>query len=78
MFRNYSEARRKHPVMLCEPVEGAQWRFWCPYCVRWHYHGAGPGHRTAHCFGLGDLDPWPAGYVLRLDPRYRAKRSKRD
>jgi hypothetical protein len=23
--------------------------FWCPYCVRWHYHGQGEGHRVAHC-----------------------------
>ncbi len=22
---------------------------WCPYCATFHHHGAGPGHRAAHC-----------------------------
>ncbi|WP_427365666.1 hypothetical protein [Candidatus Caldatribacterium saccharofermentans] len=34
------------------------WRVWCPFCRRWHVHGAGGkdedpmktlGHRVAHC-----------------------------
>ena len=27
------------------------WRVWCKYCDDWHYHGAGAGHRVAHCEG---------------------------
>ncbi|MGH2487192.1 MAG: hypothetical protein ACRDHE_14380 [Ktedonobacterales bacterium] len=34
----------------------------CPYCGRAHYHGAGNGHRVAHCIGEHGQD---AGYVLR-------------
>jgi hypothetical protein len=22
---------------------------WCKYCASWHLHGAGQGHRIAHC-----------------------------
>jgi len=22
---------------------------WCPFCRKWHYHGIGEGHRSAHC-----------------------------
>src|SRR5687768_17076675 len=25
------------------------WRVWCCHCDRWHDHGAGNGHRIAHC-----------------------------
>jgi hypothetical protein len=24
-------------------------RVWCGWCVRWHHHGNGYGHRVAHC-----------------------------
>jgi len=23
---------------------------WCIYCDKWHIHGAGDGHRVAHCY----------------------------
>ena len=29
-------------------VEG-QLRCYCPRCRKWHVHGAGLGHRVAHC-----------------------------
>ena len=29
------------------------WRVWCVHCGEWHYHGAGDGHRTAHCLVPG-------------------------
>jgi hypothetical protein len=36
--------------------------FWCRYCLRWHYHGAGngqpgdgDGHRVAHCINRTSL-----------------------
>ncbi len=73
------------PIFLCEPTDdGVQWRFWCPFCAAWHYHGAGPGHRGAHCLtnqmqGNGGSSEKPTnspfkatGYVLKLDPRYQA------
>ena len=22
---------------------------WCADCLRYHFHGAGPGHRVSHC-----------------------------
>jgi hypothetical protein len=25
------------------------WKVWCDWCDRWHTHGAGEGHRCAHC-----------------------------
>lgn len=62
------------PSFVCER-RGASWRFWCPYCNRYHYHGAagGPGHRVAHCI-KGPLKA--TGYCL-LPPgdydRYRWK-----
>jgi len=47
---------------------------WCIYCRCWHYHGAGDGHRVAHC----DRDDSPyqkTGYTLRQTglavPRYK-------
>lgn len=50
------------PVFLCKP--GAlTWSFRCPYCCTVHTHGAGAGHRVAHCAG----GPYKArGYVLAL------------
>jgi hypothetical protein len=44
-------------------------RAWCPYCLRWHLHGQGAGHRAAHCrltssplmtsgYTLIDAGPW--------------------
>jgi hypothetical protein len=29
--------------------DNIHWVMWCEDCRRWHYHGAGPGHRVAHC-----------------------------
>jgi hypothetical protein len=26
-----------------------RWLVWCRHCHIWHYHGAGDGHREAHC-----------------------------
>jgi hypothetical protein len=59
------------PVMLCEEVPPTRrgavttWRFWCDYCRRWHSHGAGEGHRVAHC--INQESPYlNGGYVLKL------------
>jgi hypothetical protein len=54
------------PIIVCEEYNG-QWRFWCPFCKKWHYHGAEPGHRVAHC---GSDSPFrETGYILRLKKR---------
>lgn len=54
-------------VLFCEPVEDAgrkQWRFWCPFCLRYHFHDPGVGHRHAvHCGSGSALKD--TGYTLR-------------
>jgi hypothetical protein len=40
------------------------WWFWCPYCRKWHEHGASPGHRAPHCMDAHGT-PFENGYVLR-------------
>lgn len=37
---------------------------WCPFCRRWHHHGAGEGHRVAHC--INPESPFhKTGYILK-------------
>ncbi|MFI5282473.1 MAG: hypothetical protein ACHQ0J_05020 [Candidatus Dormibacterales bacterium] len=36
------------PMLIGEQV-GSGWRVWCPHCRVYHHHGAGGGHRRAHC-----------------------------
>ncbi len=39
------------------------WKVWCVHCQRWHVHGAGPGHRVAHCHD--SRSPYyDTGYIL--------------
>lgn len=41
---------KKYHVLLAEPVpDGKGWRAWCPFCIKFHFHGAMEGHRVAHC-----------------------------
>lgn len=62
--------------------------FWCPYCRRWHTHGAlsdeleigrDLGHRVAHCFD--PKSPYDrSGYHLVVGgklPRYKAGMPRR-
>lgn len=51
--------------------------FWCVHCRRWHTHGAGDGHRVAHC---KDGAPYTrGGYVLKsIGPLPRALRRRYD
>jgi hypothetical protein len=61
-----SKAPEGMPVILCEAHEG-EWRFFCPYCRRWHTHSPEPGHRVAHCGNLRSEHPSPfleSGYWL--------------
>jgi hypothetical protein len=72
---------KRYPVFLCEPHTAGgitTWSFWCPLCRRKHTHGAGPGHRVAHCHSDVGRRAWPDGYLLKLDPKHRhAPRSQR-
>lgn len=37
-------------------------KFWCRYCNKWHQHGQGDGHRSAHCW---DSPYSKTGYILK-------------
>lgn len=37
---------------------------WCPFCKCWHHHGAGEGHRVAHCTNL-DSPFRESGYIVK-------------
>lgn len=38
-------------------------RVWCAWCLSWHYHGPGYGHRVAHC--ANSRSPYrQSGYLL--------------
>jgi hypothetical protein len=62
---------------------GDELSFWCPFCLRYHYHGAGGepsrrggflnyGHRVAHC--VSPRSPFRAtGYYLKAKPRSNGK-----
>ena len=39
-------------------------KFWCPFCQKWHLHGRGPGHRTAHCIQGSAL--YQNGYIIKI------------
>jgi hypothetical protein len=59
------------PTVYCEeikprrPQDCETWRFWCDHCNKWHSHGAGAGHRLAHCHKPGS--PYErTGYFIEL------------
>jgi hypothetical protein len=39
------------------------WLVWCKFCQKWHRHGAGAGHREAHCTDSAS-GYWERGYNL--------------
>ena len=41
-------------------------RVWCSWCRRWHVHGAGYGHRAAHCHTASPYRD--SGYTLTRPP----------
>lgn len=60
----------KTPVLIAYPRRaGPGLKVWCPFCVCWHHHGTGEGHRTAHC--KDDTPFSKTGYVLKLAVRNR-------
>jgi hypothetical protein len=61
---------RTPPVFLCTRVgNGDYWKFWCPFCLKYHHHGGEArdgevGHRAAHC--INPNSPLrDTGYILR-------------
>jgi hypothetical protein len=38
---------------------------WCDECKRWHRHGGGEGHRTAHCGRKSAYSS--SGYILKVE-----------
>jgi hypothetical protein len=64
---------KKLPIFKCQPIGSGIWRFWCPYCARYHDHGAEPGHRVAHCTTESPLKD--GGYELLLDERFAGAKS---
>ena len=54
--------------LVNEETGVVQWTVWCKHCREWHSHGAGEGHREAHCTEPGS--PYlVSGYNLSLkDP----------
>lgn len=57
----------EYPVVECKEYNhGLQWRFYCRYCRTYHIHGAGEGHRVAHCHGNDTSPYYKTGYYLRL------------
>jgi hypothetical protein len=41
-----------------------RWLVWCQYCLEWHVHGPGAGHREAHC--CEETPYTKSGYNLAL------------
>ena len=62
------------PILLAYEDEDGGLHAWCIHCRRWHLHGAGEGHRAAHCTNK-DSPYLKTGYVLtRVGPWEGAKR----
>ena len=63
---------KEYPIIKALPRKGG-WKFWCPFCKKWHLHGASEGHRVAHCFCRAPMEPYSniespfrkTGYILK-------------
>ena len=60
------------PVLLAYPAGEGRWKVWCDDCNRWHFHGAGEGHRAAHCDPDGYYDR--SGYYIVLSSKPAPRR----
>jgi hypothetical protein len=71
------EYRGKVPVFVATEVaeNPSQVEFFCPYCIKYHRHGAGSGdfegHRSAHCTFETPLTK--TGYALVSKKRSNSK-----
>ena len=56
----------KIPILKAEPRHEVYLKVWCHYCKKYHLHGHGEGHRTAHCPDP-DSPFYRTGYILKLE-----------
>jgi|KBSMisStaDraftv2_1062788.scaffolds.fasta_scaffold101984_2 hypothetical protein len=56
-----------------ETAGGSQWAVYCPACRRWHFHGAEPGHRIAHCHTKTGMGEYILEYAGKLTKEIRKK-----
>jgi len=54
------------PTIECRDIGRGQWAFYCQYCGTDHVHGAGEGHRVAHCHN-SDSPCRKTGYYIKLE-----------
>jgi hypothetical protein len=66
------KAEQSYPVFLVDPSDPKQCRAWCPFCVRFHYHGPLEGDRVAHCY-RNDSPFRETGYILKLPKTKNSK-----
>jgi hypothetical protein len=56
---------REFPILLAyERNHEGHLSVWCPYCICFHHHGTGEGHRVAHCSNP-DSPYKNGGYVIK-------------
>jgi len=66
----------QRPMLLgIKNKEGDRIKVWCPYCVKWNYHGWNPGvtkdlmwYRTAHCDSSCPFSK--SGYFIAFEESY--------
>jgi len=56
-----------------ETADGSQWAVYCSVCKRWHFHGAGAGHRVAHCHIRPGMGSYILEYAGKLTKEIRKK-----
>jgi hypothetical protein len=80
------KSKRKFIPFVEVDAEGERVSFWCPFCLRYHYHGTGGepsrkggflnyGHRVAHCQNP-DSPFKESGYYLKAKPRTKDSAGK--
>lgn len=58
------EQPKEYPVLQAfERNQYGHLSVWCPYCKIFHNHGAGEGHRIAHC--NSDSPFKETGYIIK-------------
>lgn len=68
-----AEKTRGYPLLVGFLAnDGKQVKVWCPFCRKWHYHGADEGmrkrkgsHRVGHCHHVGSGFRG-TGYYIRI------------
>ena len=77
MVRKNTWTEEGIPTLIGYPTEIVySVQVWCPYCMKWHTHGAKNGHRVAHCTINTPFSG--TGYYIKMLPRAGLKRLLRD